>query len=332
MATKSLLSNMDQRIGVIHANLLHLLEPLEEQRLKVKKRSKLFWLISFAVIAVIAALSWLVYSPLAWGLIAAIIVMIIVYCYWVSPAKTELHDKFDMGISPRIIAEFLSEPAFNIGGYIDSKEYFRSDIFRTGVDRYSGNNYVGGVFGDTSLNFSKLHTEYKTETRTKNGGTKTTWHTIFRGIFLIADSNKRFEGKVFIFPDSAERMFGGIGRWMQEKFGTNGRGELVYLEDPNFEKRYVVYASDPIQARYLLTPTMQQCFVELADTFGKKAVHASFVNGSLHVALSGSFDLFSLKMNKPLHERDTVAYYVQNLVRIISVVEILDLNTRIWGK
>ena len=327
----TLLHNLEQRISDIHFQLQHLLKPMEEQRVEVKRRSKIFWLIVLSVSLILAGLSVLIDPSFAFGYIGVFIGSIIFYVLWISSKRSKLETDFNTNIVPHMISEFLSNPFFNAESCIGSTDYYNSDLFRTGVDRYTGDNFISGELGDTFFKFSKLHTEYKTETRGKNG-TKTTWHTIFRGVFMIADSNKHFKGMTFIFPDSAERMLGGLGKWLQEKFGTNGRGELVYMEDPVFEKKYVVYATDPVEARYLLTPSMQHYFIDLADKFGKRAVCASFIDGKLNIALSGSFRLFSFSIAKSLMDKETIKYYIENFLHIISVIEILDLNTRVWGK
>lgn len=329
---ETLLHNIEQRISDIHFRLQHLLKPLETERIEVKRRSRIFWWGVLFTILVLGGLSAYVNPDIAWGFIVAFIGAIVVYVLWISSRENKLVADFNSNIVPHFISEFLTNPFFDVSSCVNSSDYYNSDLFRTGVDRYNGSNFITGNLGDTFLEFSKLHTEYKTETRSKNGGTRTTWHTIFKGVFLMADSNKHFNGMTFIFPDSAERMLGGMGRWLQEKFGTNGRGEMVYMEDPVFEKKYVVYATDPVEARYLLTPTMQHYFVELANTFGNRAVCASFINGKLNIALSGNFELFAFKKSKSLLERETIKHYVQNLLHIISVIEILDLNTRVWSK
>ncbi|NDW18592.1 DUF3137 domain-containing protein [Dysgonomonas sp. 216] len=329
---KSLLNDVDQQVAKILVDLKDILEPLEVKRLETKKRLRIFWIATFASFLILAAFVFFAYPSLLWGYLALCIIFPVLYFFWVNPLKTTMENDFNTEVAPLITSEFLVRSKFNMSGYINTDEYYNSDLYRTLADKYSGSNFISGIMGDTFLQFSKLHSQYKTETRDKNGNRKTTWHTIFEGVFLIADSNKHFAGETFILPDTAERMFGGIGRWIQEKFGTKQRGELVYMEDPVFEKKFVVYATDPVEARYLLTPTMQQCFVDLVNTFGDKRVRSSFIDGKLYIAISGNFDLFAFKMNKSMVQEDTIRYYVNNLIHILSVVEILDLNTRIWGK
>lgn len=328
----SLLNNIEQRVSDLQFQLQYKLQPLEDLRLEFKKHLKTFWIKAILSFLGLLVIVLFLFFPLAPLLILFIIGYIIWYIYKISPLKRDLTERFHKEIVPHIISEFLSETYFQPNNCISGKDYFQSNLFRRSTDKYEGCNLIKGVLGQTLMSFSNLHTQYKTTSTDSKGRTSTQWHTIFKGVFLIADSNKNFNGEIYIFPDTAERMLGGIGRWMQEKFGSVGRGEMIYMEDPDFEKRYVVYGTDPVEARYILTPSMQQYFVDLSNTYGKDAIHASFINGKLHLALSGYFELFTLNINRSFKDELTTKYYVENLVRILFAVEILDLNTRIWNK
>ncbi|WP_353123211.1 DUF3137 domain-containing protein [Dysgonomonas capnocytophagoides] len=332
MENESLLTNLNLRVDDLLFNLRYILEPIEEQRVEVKRKTKIFWsiLLALSFLIVLAALSG--FLIILWAFIVVFIGGIVWYVMWISPMEKMMKNSFYEKVVPHIISEFLSDSSFSIDSCISESDYNKSDIYRKGVDRYSGDNLIWGILGETSVRFSKLHTEYKTERRDKNGNTKTDWSTIFKGVFLVADFNKNTKGKTYILKDSAEKILGGVGRWMQDKFGASGRGEMVYLEDSIFEKEYVVYSTDPVEARYILTPSMQECFIELSRYFGSGNVSASIIDGHLSLALSGRNKLFSFAGNKNLTDALTIRYYAENLLQILKVVEILNLNMRIWGR
>ena len=67
-----------------------------------------------------------------------------------------------------------------------------------------------------------------------------------------ADFNKNFQGRTIILPDFAQNAFGDfIGSWLQSK--NQAREELVKMDNPDFEKEFVVYSNDQIEARYILS-------------------------------------------------------------------------------
>ncbi len=77
------------------------------------------------------------------------------------------------------------------------------------------------------------------------GRTETYWVTIFKGLLVGADFHKHFKSEVIVTPDFAESTFGRLGRMFQ-KLG----GNLEEMENPEFEKAFVVRATDPIESRY----------------------------------------------------------------------------------
>ena len=160
------------------------------------------------------------------------------------------------------MVKFVDESLYySAEGCITQSEYHQSKLFLTGVDRYSGDDLVSGTIGKTTIRFSEVHSEYKTQTTDSKGRTRTTWHTIFRGIFFIGDFNKHFKGETIVLPDTAESLFGGLGSLFQKM--NISRDQLVKLEDTEFEKAFCVYSNDQVEARYILSPKLMERIVEL---------------------------------------------------------------------
>jgi hypothetical protein len=211
--------------------------------------------------------------------------------------------------------------------------YEHSLLYATGVDRYRGNNYVAGKLDKTALSFSFLHTEYKTETYdSKTKTTRTTWHTIFQGVFMQMDSNKNFAGKTLVYPDTAEKYLGGFGKWLQKNTGSgiSGVGKMVYMENVKFEKAFVVYSTDPVEARYLITPKIQEQILAMKHLL-KKDLRLSFVNNSIYIAINRD-NIFKLNDKLSFKEPETLRYYMRDLIELLTLIHLLDLNIRIWGR
>ena len=71
----------------------------------------------------------------------------------------------------------------------------------------------------------------------------------------MADFNKNFNGHTVVLPDTAEKILGKFGQSLQS---MSSRGELVKLEDPEFEKEFCVYGDDQVEARYILSPALMK--------------------------------------------------------------------------
>lgn len=211
---------------------------------------------------------------------------------------------------------------------IPEQDYVAAGIFRARIDSYSGDDLVTGRLGATKITFSELHHQEKQESTDSKGQRHENWVTIFKGIFFIADFNKNFNGITYIMPD-AGNSFLGIGK-LFEKW-TIGRGQLVNLENPAFEKLFTVYSSDQVEARYILSTSMMERLV----AFRKKAantVHLSFVHSKVHIAISINKSLFEPNVFSTGLQPDYLKEYFSYLQLTTGIVDDLNLNLRIWGK
>lgn len=237
--------------------------------------------------------------------------------------------------------EFKSRIIHSIIKFIDnSLQYFPTDklsrdffqkcgIFKHRIDRYNGDDLVTGTLGATQVEFSEIHAEYKTTTTDSKGRTSTQWHTIFKGLLFSADFNKNFNINTFVLTDTAEKLFGFLGKKLQSI--SKSHGDLVSLENPEFEKSFVVYSRDQIEARYLLTPVLMEKILEFKNKSAKN-IQLSFVDSRLFVTLPYSRDLFEPKIFGEIIGFENIRDYYEDLNLAVSLVEELNLNTRIWTK
>lgn len=213
---------------------------------------------------------------------------------------------------------------------IGQHEFQASRLFLRGIDRYKGEDCVTGTLEKTAIRFSEVHAEYKTTSRDSKGKTKTEWHTIFKGLFFVADFNKDFRGVTVVVPDTAEKVF---GKWFGQALqGMNmARGGLVKLEDPDFEKQFAVHADDQVEARYILSPALMRRLLDFRAKTGSD-VYVSFANSRVYVALPLQKNLFEPRIMKSLVDVQMVEEFFADLVLATGIVEDLNLNTRIWTK
>jgi len=208
---------------------------------------------------------------------------------------------------------------------ISRSDYDRSKLFITRPDRYWGDDLLTGTIGKTGIRFSELHTQYRA------GGKNKSWHTIFRGIFFIADFNKHFIGETFVLPDLAETIFGsGLGGFFQKL--NSGRPKLVKLEDVEFEKAFAIYGTDQVEARYILSPALMERILTMKHRFNT-SVALSFIASHVYIAITVNKNLFEApSLFSPVDNVRQLEEYYNDIALCVAIVEILDLNTRIWTK
>ncbi len=152
--------------------------------------------------------------------------------------------------------------------------------------------------------------------------------TIFKGMFLVANFNKTFQSKTFVVPDIAERLLGGLGTALQSL--NKSRGQLVKLEDPEFEKLFAVYSEDQVEARYILSTSLMTRLAKFRKKAGRE-IYVSFIQDKIYIAIKSPQDLFEPKLFQTMLSFNPVREYFENLQLMMGVVEELKLNRRIWG-
>jgi hypothetical protein len=214
---------------------------------------------------------------------------------------------------------------------VSEAEFCSSRLF-VRPDRYSSADLVQGIVGATGVRFSEVHAETETQSQILQGSMQSDFETLFRGLFFCADFNKRFSGTTLVLPDSVERLLGHFGQSLQElgaKLFDSGL-ELVKLEDPAFEKQFVVYATDQIEARYLLSPALMRRLLALRSRVDVP-FRLALVANTLYLALPRTDSLFDPPPLQQAIDRGCLDRPLAQLRQTLSIVDVLDLNTRIWS-
>ena len=233
--------------------------------------------------------------------------------------------EFKQNVIKPLIHAIDKELSYNSTHHLSERLFNRSDLFSS-PDRMNGNDYVKGLIDGTKIEFSDLHAEK----RHRNSKGKDNWSTIFKGLFIVAEFNKNFHGKTIVLPDTAQSTFGDlIGSWLQSN--NFSREELVKMDDNNFEKEFVVYSSDQVEARYILSHSLMKKLL-LFKQKSKHPVYISFIGNHIHMAIYYDKDLFEPSIFRSLLEYKIAMEYVKTLHLAIGIVDELKLNQKLWSK
>lgn len=236
--------------------------------------------------------------------------------------------QFKVGVISKIVSFLDPSLQYEPRGSIEQWKFVSSRIFEHNPDRLRGDDHVTGKIGATQVEFSELHAERKEETYSSRGRRRR-WHTIFKGLFFIADFNKKFYGKTVVLPDTAEKLFGQAGSFLQSL--NKARGDLIKLEDPEFEKMFVVYGDDQVESRYVLSTSLMERIVAFRKKTGRP-VYLSFVGSQVFVAVPYRKGLFEPAVFSRLTDFKAVEGYFDDLQLALGIVDDLNLNTRIWSR
>lgn len=239
--------------------------------------------------------------------------------------KRNYRAEFKEEVIKPLIKELDPNLNYSANLHISKTIFERSRLFST-PDKFSGNDFVLGQIDNTQIQFSDIHAQKKK----KDSKGRTRYSTIFQGLFIVANFNKNFHGQTVVLPDVAQSSFGSlIGSWLQSK--NMARDELVKMDNPEFEKEFVVYSDDQIEARYILSHTMMERLLEYKRKT-KHDIYVSFVENHLHLAIEYNKDLFEPTVFTTLLDEKLTKEYIYNLELSVSIVEELKLNNNLWSK
>ncbi len=273
-----------------------------------------------------------------WAFAPLVVALIVIGVVYASKAE-EWRKAFKWRVMTRLVKYVNPNLEYHPERYISEREYELSMLYHNSPrpDRYRGEDLIEGVIDKTDIRLSELHTEYKQVTYDSKGRRQEQWITTFRGLFISADFHKHFQGVTLVLPDTEQSWLGGFGQWLQSlsaKLG-NQPGELVKMEDPEFEKQFKVFSTDQIEARYILTPSLIRRIVNFrAKT--KSPIRLSFIASRVFVAIPTQHNHFEppslFAPTNKLLESETLAQYFEEIKFALAVVDELNLNTRIWTK
>lgn len=149
----------------------------------------------------------------------------------------------------------------------------------------------------------------------------------FSGLLITIDVPKRFSGHTTVRRD-----YGKVGNWFGKQFSSTLKP--VKLEDPRFEKRYEVYSSDQVEARYLLTNTFMERLVELEDLYaasngGRCNIQCAFKDGKLLFTIPTTKEWFSTgSIFKPATFIGDINLILKQMDQLFSIVDVLQLDDR----
>ena len=98
--------------------------------------------------------------------------------------------------------------------------------------------------------------------------------------------------------------------------------DKVKLEDIKFHKKFNIYSSDQVEARYLLTPSFAERFRNLQTAFNAKLAKCSFYGDEIMFALSTKKNLFEIgSVYTSLNDPKSINDFYNEISSILSMIE-----------
>lgn len=152
-----------------------------------------------------------------------------------------------------------------------------------------------------------------------------------KALCFVADFNKNLQASTVI---SAVLSVVGLPRIKKSNL------KKIQLDNPEFNKAYRTYSQDEIETRYILTATFMEKMLSVKNILSGHFVFQDnkllFLGNCYNKPLDGftsnlsikTVDLFAIGAGTDIYEQTKTTYMA--LKQLLDLVEVFDLNTRIW--
>ena len=145
--------------------------------------------------------------------------------------------------------------------------------------------------------------------------------TVFKGLFITFSMNKPFKGRTLLRRDK-----GKIFNWLTNKT-SHKELEAVRLEDPVFEKKFEVYSTDQIEARYLLTTSFMQRLLDMSALFDNARIECSLYENQVLLKIPSKENKFETSsIFKPATFEEDIHMILEEMGLIFKMIDILKLQ------
>ncbi len=192
-----------------------------------------------------------------------------------------------------------------------------------------------GRIGKRDVLFGELHVHVPRErgpgasgSLSKQSGPRV--RTIFRGLFYMIDGEQQFRGRTLVRPlvdasfvkSELLQNLKSAGEFLDGKCRIDG--EIVKFNDSEFDRQFMVHATDPSAARVVLTPELRKRIVELRLKHGPP-LWASFTGTKAYFAVHHA-DMFEANLHQSVLDFSVARKYFEEMRFAVGFAEDLGLQ------
>ncbi len=301
-------------------------DELENSRIKYRNRS----LISIAVGIAIVLVSIFVRNTFQFEMdlmaifIIDLVIIAITSAVIISGPKKSYVDNFKNYFVKRTLEKIFTDLQYNPDRGIPEDVISGTGMMYTG-DRYTTNDLILGKYKNINFMQSDVHIEEEHESTDSDGHTTTYYVTIFQGRWMIFDFNKTFKANVEV----CEKGFS--GNQANTLFGKS-KYQKVKMESEEFNKKFRVYAQDPHDAFFIITPSLMEKIKRL-EAANKGKLFLGFCNNQLHVGIHDGSDSFEPESCfSKINEEEIMNRMSTDVSKITMFVDELELDNDLFRK
>lgn len=316
----------------------------KQQQCKIKFLKPLILLLCIAVFSVGWFIHGLIQNEYSSAvLMSAMIPIIAVSCVWGiyddSIAKWEYNAFYKNAFIRAIISDIDPTFSYEPQSGIDEEEFRKTGIYTN--NEFVAEDQIVGVYKGVKFSLSEAIKIYETREsmelvrlsqRAKSDlsaafllSAIALWNAwrlgeyvqAFSGSVLVCEFYKEFKGQTIIADRSS---------------GTKFLGDQELMDDVIFGEEFRVFASDKIEARYLLTPSFMERLGALKLKLAPKiALSAAFMDGKFYLFLNGAKNRFEAALFSPRTTLKDAERIKAEVLQLFGIIDELRLNEGFFG-
>ncbi len=301
-------------------------DELENSRIKYRNRTLISVGVAVGIVlaSIVAKNMFQFRMDLMAIFIIDLVIIAIVSTIIISGPKKSYVDNFKNYFVKRTLEKIFTDLQYNPDRGIPEAVISGTGMMYTG-DRYTTNDLILGKYKNINFMQSDVHIEEEHESTDSDGHTTTYYVTIFQGRWMIFDFNKTFKANVEV----CEKGFS--GNQANTLFGKS-KYQKVKMESEEFNKKFRVYAQDPHDAFYIITPSLMEKIKRL-EAANKGKLFLGFCDNQLHVGIHDGSDSFEPgSCFSKINEEEVMNRMSTDVSKITMFVDELELDNDLFRK
>lgn len=281
---------------------------LELERQKVLRSLFRLKLVCFVLAAGVGWLFYYFSRDAILGAVAFLVCAVGAYYFF----ESIFTDSFTFKFKRKVIRSIVESCGltYHPGGFVENDYLYM--IYDFDIDKYSGNDLIFGQIEGVRVKFSDVEAISIKEDLHGNK----THRVLFAGLLFVADFPKRLKAVTQICSGT-------------DDFKDYG-GKRARMDDAEFERYFRVYATDQIEARYALTPSLMENLKLLKIRF-HRPINIVLTGDKICMAIRTGRDNFEPDLRRPLVGKGANRFYKDEIGGFLRIVEELRLNRKIWA-
>lgn len=150
----------------------------------------------------------------------------------------------------------------------------------------------------------------------------------FKGIIIKCDFDRPLYGWTIVLPNTWEQKVPFIKQVVQ-RLNDKKENDIVHLVDVNFAEKFIVYSSDQVEARYILSPEFIETIVKWQEQL-KHPLLLSFNRYNMYLAILDHEGIFEIPLTHSALNLENIKKPFNDLKIFTKMIEDFKADKRIW--